>query len=780
MIPILYKPGETVFTHNGIGALADAILCDVTENRNGAYEAVLIYPVSGALYGQIGEDCIIKVKPNDTSKPQLFRIYKSSKPTNRKVTFNAEHISYLLSGIPIDPVEIRNENAQTALSNILAAGIFEHPFTGQSDIATLNSTSLSLMSTRAALGGVEGSLLDVYGGEYEFDNFVVKLHAHRGRDTGIRIAYGKNLTDVKQDRNIAEVYTAVYPYAKYTPEATDGSPEPSEITITLPEKVLYSPYAGNYAHVRACFRDFSEEFGEGEEVTVEKLRAKAQSWVNTSSFDIPAVSITVSFKTLWDSPEYAKYAILERVALCDTVTVLYEELGISSKAKIIKTVYDALNERYKSVELGDARANFADTIKQNAAALEAVKQEIKTQATAANVNLASAIAKATAAITGQGGGYVVLNPSNNPQEILIMDAPSISEAVNVWRWNSGGLGYSSNGYNGSFELAITNDGAIVADFITAGTLRGELLEADSVRTTAISSGYKAEVTDEITNATNSIEQAFVAADEQLRSLIQSVSTALSGNIERTETQISQILQTVDDLTLSFTNQYTGGINCVKNSSGLNGVSDDWTHSGSICQSLQDTDTKNNTLSGACFQLGAATLSQDIAVIAGATYTLTFKMKKTAVRGWVKIISGSTEYEIVNNTTSESWTEHSLTFVVPSNVITLEIYAYGNYLYIADIILTEGSAKQRWTPAPNEIYTTDVKIDRNGIHITNTESETSTIINNVEFAVLYKEAKVITVNKDTTILKKTVVKDEMTIGKLKIVPVAGGVDEVLLD
>lgn len=779
MIPVLYASNTSDFDNNGIGILVDAISCEVTENRNGAYEVALTYPVSGALYNKIGEDSIIKAKPNDTSKPQLFRIYASSKPMNRKVTFYGEHISYRLKGIPIDPVEIVNENAQTALSNVLAAGIFEHPFTGQSDISTLNSTSLSLMSARAALGGVEGSLLDVYGGEYEFDNFVVKLHAHRGSDTGIRIAYGKNLTDVKQDRNIAEVYTAVYPYAKYTPEATDENPDPAEITVILPEKVLYSPYVEQYAHVRACFRDFTQDFGEGEEITVERLRAKAQTWVNTSGFDIPTVSITVSFKTLWNSPEYAKYAILERVALCDTVNVLYEELGVSAKAKVIKTVYDTLNERYKSVELGDARANFADTVKQNAEALETVKQEIKTQATAANVNLAAAIAKATAAITGQSGGYVVLNPSNNPQEILIMDAPSISEAVNVWRWNSGGLGYSNNGYNGPFELAITNDGAIVADFITAGTLHGELLEADSVRATAISSGYKSEVTDEITNATNAVEQAFVAADEQVRSLIATVSESLSGDITRTEQQISEIVQTINGLTLSFTNQYTGGINCIANSSALNGVSSDWTYSGTV-QSLQNTDTKSNTLSGACFQLGAATLSQEIAVISGSSYTLTFKLKKSAVRGWVKIKSGDTEYEAVNTAEAEEWTEHSLTFVVPSNAVTIEIYSYSGYLYIADIILTEGTVKQRWTPAPNEIYTTNVKIDRSGIHITNTESETSTIINNVEFAVLHREEKVITVNKDTTILKKTVIEDEMTIGKLKIVPVSGGVDEILLD
>ena len=778
MIPILYQAKEKDFTHGGIGALTEATSCIATENRNGAFELTLEYPLTGRLYSQIKEDCIVKAKPNETSAPQLFKIYKSSKPMNGRVTFYAEHISYALSGFPVENVEIKSANAQTAMSKIFAASIFEHDFTAQSDISTLNSTTLSLVSVRAALGGTEGSVLDVWGGEYEFDNFKVILHAHRGKDTGIKIAYGKNLTDFKQEQSISEVYTAVFPYAKYTPQTEEGA-SGEEITVTLSEKVLYSPHAQEYARVRVLMKDFTETFGEGEEVTEERLRAKATSWVNTSGFDIPAVNITLAFKNLWQTEEYEKYALLERVSLCDSVDVVFEKLGITTKAKIIKTVFDVLKERYNSLELGDARANFADTINQNTTAVENVKQEIKKQATAASVKLAQAIADATAAITGQSGGYVVLNPSNNPQEILIMDAPNISEAVNIWRWNSGGLGFSRNGYNGPYELAITNDGAIVADFITTGTLRGELLEADSVRATAISSGYKAEVTDEITNATNEVEQAFVAADEQLRSLIRTATESLSGDISQTEQHISDLRQTVEALSLTFTSQYTGGINYIANSSGLNGVSNDWEYTGAV-QALQDTDTKNNTISGACFWLGAGTLSQEIDVIAGSAYTLTFKAKKAAARGWVKVICAGTEYEVLNSAAAEDWTEHSITFAAPSNVLTIEIYSYSNYLYFADAILTEGASRQRWTPAPNEIYTTDVKIDRNGIHITNTESETSTIINNVEFAVLYKDQKVITVNKDTTILKKTVIEDEMTIGKLKIVPVSGGVDEVLLD
>lgn len=788
MIPILYKAKEKDFTHNGVGQLRDAISCKVTEERNGIFEAELQYPVEGPLFDYIQEDCIFKAKPNDTAAPQLFRIYKSSKPFNGVVTYYGEHISYELNGNPIESVSVATANATHALTTVLSSALLEHEYSAVSDIETLNSTSLSLVSVRAALGGVEGSILDTYGGEYEFDNFRIKLHRQRGRETGIKIAYGKNLTDFKQEKSISEVYTAVFPYAKYTPQAEEGTEEePEEVVVTLPEKIIYSGKAALYARTRVLMKDFSQDFEDGEEITEAKLRSKTQYFVNSSGFDVPAVNITVSFVNLWQSPEYAKYALLERVKLCDTVTVDFPKYRVTAAAKVIKTQYDALQERYNTIQLGDARANFADTFNQTSAGVEAAKQEIKKQATAQSVKLAQAIAKATALITGQNGGYVVLNPSENPQEILIMDTPDVGTSVNVWRWNSAGLGHSSNGYNGPFELAITADGAIVADFITSGTIRGALIEADSIKASAISQSYKSEVTNEITEATNEVEQAFVAADEQLRSLIATATSELSGDILQTERKISELVQTVNDLSLSFTAQYTGGINNVANSSALNGVSSDWKYSGTV-QALQNNDTKNNTLSGACFWITNGTLSQDVSVIAGSKYTLTVKAKKSAVRGYVKVISGGSEIEVLNTATAAGWTEYTVTFVTSSNILTVEAYSYADYLYLADIMLTEGDAKQRWTPAPNEIYTTDVKIDRHGIHITNTESETSTIINNVEFAVLYREEKVITVNKDTTILTKAKVLQELTVGRLKTVNVEtnkdlnieAGVDEILLD
>ncbi len=497
MIPILYREDETDFANCGIGALSEATDCTVTEERNGSFECRFRYPVEGRLYAYIKEDCIIKAKPNETSEPQLFRVYASSKPIGGIVTYDAEHISYELSKNPIESAKAENETAQEAINTILSAALISHRYTGQSDITTRNSTVIDRQSVRAALGGTDGSVLSVWGGEFEFDNFTVKLHRQRGRETGIRIAYGKNLTDIRQDTNIADMFTAVYPYARYTPMPEgDSTEQPGEITVSLPEKILYSQRVPAGARVRVCLKDFTENFSGAEEITVDQLREKAQAWMETSGFDVPTVSITVSFENLWQSPEYTQLAPLERCSLCDTVTVVFQKLNISATAKIIKTVYDTLNEKYTSITIGSAKANFADTVNQTSAAIEQTKQEIKKQSSAIEVDIRKAVDEATKAITGQSGGYVVLNPPKNPQEILIMDKPDIAAALKVWRWNSGGLGYSRNGYNGPFETAITQDGEIIADFITAGTLRAIETEACTIKGGSININNRFVVTPE--------------------------------------------------------------------------------------------------------------------------------------------------------------------------------------------------------------------------------------------------------------------------------------------
>lgn len=779
MIPALYNKSETTFTHNGVGLLSEAVKATVTEERNGSYELSLQYPITGRFYSEITEGAIIKAKANETSEPQLFRIYKSSKPINGIVTYSAEHISYDLNGIPLLGFSIKNATPQMALTKAIEGAALPCPFTAYSNISTLNSTEiLTPCSVRALLGGQTGSLLDVWGGEYEFDNFTVKLYLHRGKDNGVVIEYGKNLKDLKQESNIAECYTHLMPYAVYTVQDESGNSE--EKYVYLAEKVIPLTEAEDIGHNKAFIMDFSDRFGDNEEITEEKLRAKATAYAAAADLGAPKVNITVSFVQLWQTEEYKNIAPLERVKLCDTVTVRFSKLGVAATSKVIKTVYNSLQEKYESVTLGDAKSSFANTVNKQQEAIQEIKSSVKKGQAEATEQLKKAIANATSLITGHSGGYVVLNPAEKPQEILILDTPTIDEAVNVWRWNSGGLGYSSTGYNGEYSLAMTMDGAIVADFISAGILNGALLQADSVQSSAISQHYKAEVTNEIGETASSIEQAFVAADEQLLSLITSVQTVLTGDVETLETTVSQLRQTVESLTLSYTSKTAGGINNIRNSSGLNGVSDDWSYSGSVV-AQQTAEAINNTSSGSLFRLRIATLSQEITVLRGKKYTLTFRARAaTSNRCYALLNNGGNDTYIFDTQASGSWTDYALTFTASGDTVTLTAGTTGYYLYVADFMLVEGEQKTHWSPAPNEIYTTNVKIDRRGINITNSESSTETIIDNTQFAVKHAGNIVLTVNKDLTTLRKTEVTDELTIGKGKFVPHTDGLNFVLLD
>lgn len=779
MIPTLYAKTETDFTHNGIGFLVDAIKCTVSEERNGSYELSLQYPIAGRWYDKITEGAIIKAKANETSDLQLFRIYKSSKPLKGIVTYSAEHISYDLNGIPSLGLTVKNVTPQMAMTRAFTTAALPCPFTALSDISTLNGTGiLTPCGLRSILGGQRGSVLDVWGGEYEFDNFVVKLHAHRGQNNGVTIEYGKNLKDLKQESNITDCYTHLCPYAVYKTQDENGDSQ--ENYLYLAEKVIALPAAAAIGHSKAYIMDFSDRFGEGEEFTEEALRAKATAYAEASNLGVPKVNITVSFIQLWQTEEYKNIAPLERVKMCDTVTVRFSKLGVTATAKVIKTSYNSLEEKYESVTLGDAKSSFADTVNKQAEEISNIASSVIKGQAKATEELKKAILEATNLITGHSGGYVVLNPAEKPQEILILDAPTIDEAVNVWRWNGGGLGHSSTGYNGEFSTAITADGSIVADFITAGILNGALLQADSVESTAISQHYKSEVTNEIGEATHSVEQAFIAADEQLLSVITEINAVLTGDITTLETTVSQLRQTVESLTLSYTTKTTGGINNIKNSSGLNGVSDDWEYTGSVV-AQQTADAVNNTTAGSMFRLRVGTLSQEITTINGQTYTLTFKAKcATANRCYAFIDNGGNNAYVFDRQASGGWEEYSITFRAAGNAVTITAGTTGYYLYVADFMLVEGDLKSYWTPAPNEIYTENVKIDRRGINITNSQSSTETIIDHTQFAVKHAGNVVLTVNKDLTTLRKTEITDELTVGKGKFVPNASGLDFVLLD
>lgn len=458
MFPTLYDASDSL-GGLGYGRLSDAIYCHVREERNGAYELEMQYPVTGLHYDDIVLQGIIVAKPNGYTLPQRFRISEISRPINGVVTIYANHISYDLSGIPVAPFEAIS--ASFAMAGLVTGSITANPFTTWTDISSAVPYAQTIpKSFRACLGGSEGSILDTYGGELEFDNYDVKLWAQRGTDRGVRITYGKNLTDVQQDENCAEVYSGVYPY--YFNSDTGAYVELTEKVVDLIESPDVS---------RIMMLDLTQEFEDAAPSEAE-LRAKVTSYINAHDLSTPQVSLTVSFEQLQKTDEYRGKALLEEIRLCDTVTVLFPALGVNASAKCISYDYDCLAERFESIELGSPRSSLADTIVQNARDAE--------QAPQIALNLAgTAIQHATEAITGNLGGNVVLHDADGdglPDELLILiDADNINDVTRLWRANASGIGYSSTGYNGTYGTAITADGVIVADFVSTGVLGADVI-----------------------------------------------------------------------------------------------------------------------------------------------------------------------------------------------------------------------------------------------------------------------------------------------------------------
>lgn len=461
--PILYSATETNFDHNGIGILSACISCEVTEEANGIFELAMQYPMDGIHYGYIADRAIIKAKADQFRQPQLFRVYAISKPMNGIVTVLAEHISYDLSGIPVKPFTA--STASSALAGLKNNAVIDCPFDFWTDKSTSANFKVSVpASIRSRLGGVAGSILDVYGGEYEFDNYTVKLHNNRGMNRGVSIRYGKNLTDIKQDQNCSNVATGVYPYWV----DSDG-----KNLVELPEKIVNAPGTYNFVKIRTL--DLSSEFET--QPTVDQLRAKTDTYIKNNNIGVPVVSWSVSFEQLTKSEEYKHLALLERVSLFDTVNVEFPALGVSATAKAVKIVYDVLADRVKSVTLGSVRANIADTI---------ANQQQEIQKAPTKTDLEKAKEAATEWLTnGQGYAYFRKDDLGNIVDILFMDTQDAETAVNVMRVGQSGIGFSHNGVNGPYESAWTIDGKFVADFIKSGILDAENIIVKNLTATSL-------------------------------------------------------------------------------------------------------------------------------------------------------------------------------------------------------------------------------------------------------------------------------------------------------
>lgn len=360
--PVLYKPNETKFDHNGLGMLSACIYCEVLENTSGVFELSMQYPTDGIHFEKIKPGCIVKAKADNDRKPQLFRIYSIGKTMAKTSNIFARHVSYDLNWWPVKPfvIEKRNDDLigggfiwhyspKDIFDAIPESSVLNFPYAFYTDVEDHIDGKYTSSATTAKY--ILNDVRSKFGGNYEFDNFDVKLLKQRGKNSGFSIKYGKNLTDMKQEENCADVFTGVYPFWYGTVNGT-------ETLVELPERIVYAD--GIYDFTKVKMLDFSKAWTTPPSES--DMRYSTQNYIKENKIGIPVVSLTVSFVQLaqWGGYEHLKK--FENIGLYDIVNVEFLEMGVSATASVSEIVFDSIAERTKSVSLGQAVPNIADTI----------------------------------------------------------------------------------------------------------------------------------------------------------------------------------------------------------------------------------------------------------------------------------------------------------------------------------------------------------------------------------------------------------------------------------
>lgn len=392
MIPILYSSTEDNFTSNGLGRLRDCISCTVTEERNGIYECDFEYPINGENFDKIQLGRIIGVTHEDSSTLrsvpyrgpitdeeadtitddngvgltgsgtrlaleqdiQPFDIVSYSRPINGIVTFHCTHISYRQSKMVTYASRITSlEQAFSVFSGIFfPEGIGGNPFTYITDklstgyCAAFDGTPRTI---RSLLGGVEGSILDTYGGEYEWDKWAVILHNERGQRRDFTIRYGVNMTEFQDDTDYSETFNTCVPFWK---NSSTGS------VITGDEVSVGQSIIG--ARSKCVPLDLTDKF-EDQPTEAQLEMMAAQVMAENQPF-LPKQTIKVDFIRLQDEAGFDEFDSLLQCKLCDSIKVVFPRYNMSAYFKIVKTTWNVLLDRYDEMELGNLSTTLAEAL----------------------------------------------------------------------------------------------------------------------------------------------------------------------------------------------------------------------------------------------------------------------------------------------------------------------------------------------------------------------------------------------------------------------------------
>ena len=372
MRPILFNKNEQSFDTYGLGEL-NVTKGTVTRERNGNYTLYAEIPVNDPMVSILEKEMKLKADAGLRTKNQTFEISRIVKDSSNIVKIYGQHISHKLEYMAIANGRPFSGSAFTALAIWHNATIGDLRFDVWSDIQTTGKGVFDISkmeNARQALGGVEGSILDIYGGEYEFDNMTVRLHKQLGRTAPTVLEYGRNILSAESDETIEGAYTSVLPFATYTPDKpegdnSDGQPDP--VTVTLPENYVDSKYKAVYAHRRIKVVDFSSEFksdSKNKDIpTPDKLRKLATDYMDKNAIGKPKINIKIEYADLAKTLDYADNGWIEELELCDIVPIYYPQIGLTDEtAKVTTITYDFINERNESVEFGDIGTNIKSTM----------------------------------------------------------------------------------------------------------------------------------------------------------------------------------------------------------------------------------------------------------------------------------------------------------------------------------------------------------------------------------------------------------------------------------
>ena len=445
----IYLSSETNFENNGLGFLNDCTKANVYETLNGDYYLELSYPINGNLNQYLIEENIIKCNVGNNNY-QLFKITRITKDFSL-IKVYAKHITYnLLDNMILDAYP-KNKNCQAFGEWILEKTDFNHPFSFYSDITnTATARYIQKNPIEAIMGSEDNSMVNLFGGELERDNFTIKMLKNRGINNGVKLIFGKNIKSINIVVDISTLFTRILPIGG------NG--------LMLPENYVDSPLINSYPTPKIARVEFSdikydpndENSYPSEEEAIIALRAAANELFE-KGIDKPSINIKIDWVELSKTKEYyEEYHSLEKVNIGDTITASI--LGIDYTTKVIKTNYNVLTDTIDNFEIGSASASITSTINTQSTKLNEINP---------NNILEEAIKNSTNLITSAMGGFVY----KTNEELYIMDTNDINTAQKVWRWNINGLGYSKTGVNGPYGIAMTMDGSINADFITSGMIQ---------------------------------------------------------------------------------------------------------------------------------------------------------------------------------------------------------------------------------------------------------------------------------------------------------------------